>query len=198
MPLVTKLLRPVYQHAPVFKRRPTLENWVEKPRPTFYVPEGTTNLALHKKVTSSDAEPIVGQLARVTDGDKDYDSHVELNEGLQWVQIDLGATYDIYAVLVWHSHMFRVYHDVIVQVSDDSEFQKGVATVFNNDFDNSSKLGAGKNLEYIDEYRGKLIDAKDAQGKPVRGRYVRLYSNGNTSNDQNHYVEVEVFGKPAK
>jgi hypothetical protein len=26
---------------------------------------------------------------------------------------------------------------------------------------------------------------------------VRLYSNGNTANDLNHYVEVEVFGKPA-
>jgi hypothetical protein len=24
-----------------------------------------------------------------------------------------------------------------------------------------------------------------------------LYSNGNTSNDLNHYIEVAVFGKPA-
>ena len=56
----------------------------------------------------------------------------------------------------------------------------------------------GKQLEYIDDYRGKVIDVKDAKGQPVRGRYVRLYSNGNTSNDQNHYIEVEVYGKPAK
>jgi len=27
---------------------------------------------------------------------------------------------------------------------------------------------------------------------------VRLYSNGNTANSMNHYVEVEVFGKPIK
>jgi hypothetical protein len=27
---------------------------------------------------------------------------------------------------------------------------------------------------------------------------VRLYSSGNTSNDLNHYVEVEVYGTPAK
>jgi hypothetical protein len=26
---------------------------------------------------------------------------------------------------------------------------------------------------------------------------VRLHSNGNTSNKLNHYIEVEVFGKPA-
>ena len=36
---------------------------------------------------------------------------------------------------------------------------------------------------------GKLFDPKGA-----KGRYVRLYSNGNTTNDLNHYVEVEVYG----
>jgi len=73
-----------------------------------------------------------------------------------------------------------------------------VKTIFNNDFDNSSGMGAGKQLEYIEDFRGKLIDARGATGQPVRGRYVRLHSNGNTSNDQNHYVEVEVHGKAAK
>jgi hypothetical protein len=56
----------------------------------------------------------------------------------------------------------------------------------------SAGLGLGKDLEYIENYLGKLIDAKG-----VRGRYVRLYSRGNTSNDLNHYIEVEVYGKPA-
>ena len=101
------------------------------------------------------------------------------------MQIDLEQPADIYAVVIWHYHAEgRVYHDVIVQVSDDPDFTKGVKTVFNNDFDNSSGLGAGQELEYIDDYRGKLIDAKDEKGQPVRGRYVRLYSNGNTSNDR--------------
>jgi hypothetical protein len=35
-----------------------------------------------------------------------------------------------------------------------------------------------------------LVDAKGA-----KGRYVRLHSQGNTSNDSNHYIEVEVHGK---
>jgi hypothetical protein len=181
------------------KAAPTLEVYSEKPRPDFLAPEGVKNLALNKKVTSSDAAPIVGELTLVTDGDKDGSdgSYVELAPDKQWIQIDLEKAADIYAILVWHFHAEgRVYHDVIVQVSDDPTFAKDVKTVFNNDFDNTSGLGAGKNLEYIDDYRGKLIDAKDKDGKPVRGRYVRLYSNGNTSNDQNHYVEVEVFGKP--
>jgi hypothetical protein len=35
-----------------------------------------------------------------------------------------------------------------------------------------------------------LVDAKGA-----KGRYVRLHSQGNTSDEMNHYIEVEVYGK---
>ena len=50
---------------------------------------------------------------------------------------------------------------------------------------------SGKDKEYIEVAEGKLFDPKGA-----KGRYVRLYSNGNTTNDLNHYVEVEVYGLP--
>lgn len=197
-----KLPRPLFQGTPKnIKPAPTLEKYHEKPRPPFYAPEGVTNVALGKKVTSSDMAPIVGELEMVTDGDKEGSdgSFVELGPDKQWVQIDLEKPADIYALVVWHYHAEgRVYHDVIVQISDDPDFIENVKTVFNNDFDNSSGLGLGKNLEYIEDYRGKLIEVKVAQGRPVRGRYVRLYSKGNTSNDMNHYVEVEVYGRPAK
>ena len=127
------------------------------------------------------------------------DSFVELAAGKQWVQIDLEKPADISAIVVWHYHVEgRVYHSVAVQIPDDPEFKKDVKTVYNNDFANTLGLGAGKQLEYVDDYRGKAIAVKDANGGPVRGRYVRLYSNGNTSNDQNHYIEVEVYGKPVK
>ena len=65
-----------------------------------------------------------------------------------------------------------------------------MTTVFNNDYDNSSGLGVGTDKEYLESHEGKLMD-----GKGAKGRYVRLYSNGNTSNDANHYIEVEVYGK---
>ena len=108
----------------------------------------------------------------------------------QWVQVDLGASYALHALLVWHYHsQARVYRDVIVQVSDDPAFLKGVTTIFNNDHDNTSRLGVGKDKEYIEVAEGKLFDPKG-----VKARYVRLYSNGNTSNDLNHYVEVEIYG----
>ena len=70
-------------------------------------------------------------------------------------------------------------------------FKAGVTTVFNNDHDNSSKLGLCKDKEYIEVAEGKLFDPKGA-----KGRFVRFYSKGNTTNDLNHYVEVEVYGLP--
>jgi hypothetical protein len=88
--------------------------------------------------------------------------------------------------MVWHYHsQARAYLNVVVQISDDPKFEKNVTTVYDNS-------DAGKDRPYIETYFGKLIDAKGA-----KGRYVRLFSKGNTTNKMNHYIEVEVFGKPA-
>jgi hypothetical protein len=195
VPLKTQLPPPVFTGTPAPINVPNLEPPLKGKRPDFMVPAGTVNLAKGKKVTSSDNSPVVGTLDLITDGDKagDEGSWVELGPGKQWVQIDLAKEANIYAVLVWHFHsQARVYRDVVVQVSDDPSFSKGVTTIFNNDSSNQLGLGAGKDQNYIETYQGKLIDAKG-----VKGRYVRLYSNGNTSNKLNHYIEVEVFGKPA-
>lgn len=193
--LKTQLPPPLFVGTPAPMNVPNLEPILKGKRPDFYVPAGTVNLAKGKTVTSSDKEPVVGTLDLVTDGDKagDEGSWVELGPGKQWVQIDLAKNADIYAVLIWHFHsQARVYRDVVVQVSDDPSFNKGVTTIFNNDSSNQLGLGAGKDLNYIETYQGKLIDAKG-----VKGRYVRLYSNGNTANKLNDYIEVEVFGKPS-
>jgi hypothetical protein len=193
--LKTKLPPPLFVGTPVPINVPNLEPPLKGKRPDFYVPGGTMNMALRKKVISSDNNPDVGTLDMVTDGDKaaDEGSWVELGPGKQWIQIDLGRSAKVYAVLVWHFHsQARVYRDVAVQVSDDPSFKSGVTTVFDNDYHNELGLGAGKDLNYVETYQGKLIDAKGA-----KGRYVRLYSNGNTANKLNHYIEVEVWGKPA-
>ena len=193
--LKTQLPPPLFVGTPVPLNVPNLEPPMRGKRPDFYVPAGTLNLARNKKVTSSDNDPDVGTLDMIVDGDKDGNegSWVELGPGKQWVEIDLARRANIYAVLVWHFHSQpRVYRDVVVQVSDDPTFRSGVTTIFSNDFKNELGLGAGKNLNYIETYQGKLIDAKGATG-----RYVRLYSNGNTANKLNHYIEVEVWGKPA-
>jgi hypothetical protein len=77
----------------------------------------------------------------------------------------------------------------VVQVSDDPAFARNVVTVFNNDGDNSAKLGRGGDRPYVETQFGRIFD-----GKGATGRYVRLYSNGNTSDELNHYCEVEVYG----
>jgi len=175
---------------------PGLEELPEGDLPDFMVPKGTTNLALKKKVTASDERPLIGELEFVTDGRKsgDEDAFVELPPEPQWVQIDLEKPAEIYAIYVWHYFReARSYHDVVIQVSDDPEFKKDVKTVYSNDQDNSLKMGLGRKRPYIETFRGKLFDAKG-----VKGRYVRLYSNGSTADGLSHYVEVEVFGKPAE
>lgn len=174
---------------------PGLEKLPKGKRPDFLVPKGTVNLALKKKVTSSDPNPVLGELKYVTDGNKEgtEESYVELGPMLQWIQIDLEKPSNIYAIFVWrYFREARSYHDVIIQVSDDEKFTKNVKTIYSNDQDNSARKGIGKSRPYIETNLGKLIDAKGA-----KGRYVRFYSQGNTANDLNHYVEVEVFGKPA-
>jgi len=195
VPLKTDLPKPLFVGTPVPIKVPNLEPAQKGKRPDFMVPAGTVNLAKGKTVTSSDNEPVIGTLDLITDGDKEGDegSWVELGPGKQWVQIDLGKTADIYAVMLWHFHsQARVYFDVVAQVSDDPTFSKDVTTIFNADAANELSLGAGTDRPYVETYEGKLIDAKG-----VKGRYVRLYSKGNTTNKLNHYIEVEVFGKPA-
>jgi hypothetical protein len=196
VPLQIPLPKALFVGTPVpISGLPNLEKPLGRPRDPLMVPEGTTLLSKGKPVTSSDSFPIIGELDLVTDGDKEGTdgSYVELAPQTQWVQIDLGAEAEVQAVVVWHYHaQARVYHDVIVQLSDDPDFIAGVKTLYNNDHDNSSGLGVGADAAYTETAEGRLIKANGE-----KGRYVRLYSRGNTSNDMNHYIEVEVYGKLA-
>jgi len=163
-------------------------------RSSFLVPLGTENIALGKPVTSTDNEPIIGEIEMITDDDKEAmdGSYVELGPLKQSVTVDLGDTFNVNAIVLWHYHkQARIYFDVIVQISEDPDFIN-TTTLFNNDIDNSLGLGIGLDKLYVESNKGKLIDAKGDVA-----RYVRLYSNGNSSNDMNHYIEVAVYGKPA-
>jgi len=201
----------------------------QKPRrkqgEAFLVPQGTKLLSRGVEVTSSEKLPFTGELEMITDGNEGaldgapWIYYVELGPGLQWVQLDLGKPHALHAILVWHyycpesyDHRFywerigewpRVYQDVVVQISNDPAFKKDVKTVFNNDHDNSSGLGKGKDDTYVETSEGRWIDPKG-----MEGRYVRLYSRGSKRqwrgggprdfdeyNDDNHYIEVEVYGK---
>jgi hypothetical protein len=194
--LKLKLPKPMFIGTPTNIKSPNLEAVTGKSRGPFMVPAGTKLLSLKRPVTSSDSAPVIGELDMINDGEKEGGDgyFIELGPSKQWIQIDLGASYALHAILAWHYHsQARVYRDVVVQVCDSKDFLKGVQTVFSNDHDNSSGLGVGKDKEYIEVAEGRLFDPKG-----IRGRYVRMYSNGNTTNDLNHYVEIEVYGTPAK
>jgi hypothetical protein len=197
-PLEIKLPTPVFIGTKEPIRVNNLRKFSIGERAPFLAPIGTTNIALGKPVASSDEEPIIGEIEMITDGDKEAadGSYGELGPLQQHVTIDLEAIHEIYAVIVWHYHkLARVYFDVVVQVADDRDFITNVRTLFNNDIDSSAGFGVGTDMHYIETYEGELIDCLS---KGVKARYVRLYSNGNNANDVNHYIEVEVYGKPAK
>jgi len=196
VPIKIKLPKAMFIGTPMPMKVPKLEKPLGKPRPPFLAPVGTKNVALGKPVTSSDEEPVIGEISMITDGDKEASdgSYVELGPFAQHITIDLKGEYNIYAIVIWHYHKQpRVYKDVVVRVADDADFTKNVKTLFNNDLHNDLGFGVGSDWNYVETAEGKLIDAKG-----VKARYVRCYSNGNTSNDLNHYIEVEVYGKPAK
>ena len=185
-----------------------------KPPVTLLVPQGTTNVALHKPITSSTgttnlyanlpytqhhpteiSKGAPTNLNWITSGDKSVCTNTDfLQVGVrkQHIQIDLGAEVSIYAVVVWHCYYYlnEVFNNVVVQICDKPEFQEGVSTIFNNDTRNELGLGAGKDRLYCETRWGKLIDAHG-----IKGRYVRLYSNGSNLGKSNYYIQVEVYGK---
>ena len=196
VPIAIELPQAMFIGTPQNIRVPQLEKPLGKPRSPFLAPEGTINLALGKVVTSTDDYPIIGELEMITDGDKEAadGSYVELGPFVQHVTVDLGQPSEIFAVLVWHYHKQPlVYFDIVIQVASDSSFAEDVVTLYNNDLDNSAGQGPGTDNHYVETAEGRLVDAKGNLG-----RFVRLYSNGNTSNDLNHYIEVAVYGRPVE
>lgn len=191
-PINIELPEASFSGTPLSYFSPNLEEESFKNREPFLAPKGTAIISKGKPVSAS-AKPQAGDLARVTDGKKAFDKTniVELPEGLQWVQIDLEKSSTIFATIIWHHHAEkRVYFDFVVQLSDDPEFKKGVTTIYNNDFDNSTGLGTGEDKEFVENYKGRLVDAKGATC-----RFIRAYGMGNTNNEFTDFIEVEVWGK---
>jgi hypothetical protein len=160
------------------------------------IPKDAVNIAPKATLSTSDAKASARTLVKIVDGDKEAreSSVVMLRKGPQYLQFDLGNTFELYAIVIWHAHdSAKVYHGVVVQVADDAEFTKNVRTLFNNDKANADGVGAGKDREYFETNEGKTVDAKGE-----KARYVRLYSKGSTESALNEYTEVEIYGRPPK
>ncbi|MDQ6422143.1 cohesin domain-containing protein [Paenibacillus sp. LHD-117] len=149
-----------------------------------------TNVASGKKITSSVA---FSKMDVITDGVKNTSAYSEdypNGNGLQWIQLDLGKSFNLSEINIWrYWNDGRTYRDLIVRLSDHSDFSGEVTTVFNNDTNNSAGFGIGADREYVETSAGKSIRFETAAA-----RYVRIYSGGSTANANNHFVEVEVMG----
>ncbi len=155
------------------------------------IPRKVELISRKAPVTSSDPAPL-GELSMITDGDKQADDgyFVDLLPLKQWIQIDLGETREVWLVWLWMYHKSCVtYKDVIIQISDDPAFN-AAQTVFNNDHDNTSGMGEGKDEAWMETSFGHPVKVAG-----VHGRYVRLYSNGRNIDDTNQWIEVEVYGR---
>ncbi|MFD0710531.1 discoidin domain-containing protein [Paenibacillus sp. GCM10027626] len=145
----------------------------------------STNVAAGKLPICSGA---INGASYTTDGDTSTTHYTSVATGVTWIQIDFGASYDIDKVNLWHYYGDgRTFHDVIVQLSNDASFA-AKSTVFNNDTDNSAGQGAGSDAEYAETSSGKTIAFP-----AVNARYIRLYTNGSTSNAYGYYVEVQAW-----
>src|SRR2546427_10462179 len=100
-PLPIALPKPLFEGTPVPTNVPNLERPLGRPRAPFLAPAGVANVALRKPVSSSDSDPVIGNLEMITDGNKagTDGSVVELKPGVQSVVIDLESRHTIYAIL---------------------------------------------------------------------------------------------------
>jgi hypothetical protein len=192
VPLKLKLPAPVFAGTPKQAPEGVIVDPPSTNPPVIMLPRDARNIAPKARLTSSDKNATSTMLAKITDGDKEAeeDSVVLLRKGLQWIQFDFGRGEQIFAIAIWHAHdTAKIYRSVIVQVADDKDFTENVRTLFNNDADNNSGLGAGTDRQYFESFQGKTIDARGAHA-----RYVRLYSHGSTESAMNEYTEVEIYG----
>jgi hypothetical protein len=156
----------------------------------LYLPKGCKNISIDREVYGS-AKAIVGEHYFVTDGDLDYGEYTLLPKGLQWIQIDLGKNQKIHAIHLWFIQNYLIY-DITVQISKKFDFKRNVKTIFNTDYDNSSGLGFGQDISYVENQFGKIIKLK----VPLTSRYVRVYINGNSRRTKNNpFTEITVYGK---
>ncbi len=130
---------------------------------------------------------------KLFDGNLGVSNFIGLGNGRQALVIDLeDDKVWVDGLNVWRyydENSLRNYRDVIYQLSPVADFSRDVTTVYSTDHDNSAGQGTGSDLEFQESAAGRPV-----YFPPVKARYVRLWSNGNTVNSGNHYTEVEVYG----
>ncbi|MHB1155444.1 MAG: galactose-binding domain-containing protein [Phycisphaerales bacterium] len=155
---------------------------------------GAHHVVIENNDISDWGSPVVDGV-KATDGSKASNNYTQIPMGgSQWVQVDLGASYNLTKVNMWHFWPDgRTYHDVIVQLSNDATFATGVTTVYNNDTDNSSGQGVGTDTEYAETSTGKTVTFAAVNARYVRYRVNRYTLTTGGTGAYAHFCEVEAY-----
>lgn len=137
-------------------------------------------------------------LTQIFDGNKTNSEYSHFSSDTQrissYLQFDLGDVYSLSEIKMWrYADGSRKYTNTIILVSEDEQFNT-YEVVYNSDVTNVHNLNLEANDEdYVEETTGKSFTANN-----VNARYVRMYMYGNTAGNQNHVVEIEVYGVSKK
>ncbi|GGI45614.1 hypothetical protein GCM10008018_13040 [Paenibacillus marchantiophytorum] len=167
------------------------------------LPDDPVNLANGKTLTANTAFNNNGlNPDSAVDGSIEITGYSEYgteSRSPNWMQVDLGKSYLLSSINLWRYYADnRKYFDTVIAVSNDPSFAKeNVIVVYNADKNNVHGFGAGTEVDYAETSSGKAFATQ-----PVSARYVRVYANGNSTNNssltvgqKSHVVELEVFGK---
>ncbi|MDY6228939.1 MAG: discoidin domain-containing protein [Clostridium sp.] len=145
------------------------------------------------------AEKTDRPFSHINDGNKSYTSnYMELTDTAdrtchsRYVQIDLGAEYEIDKLNMIRYVDGRTYGPTVITLSNDVNFAtKNI--VYNSDTTGTvHNLGVGSDTLYVETAAGKDIKLSN----PVKARYIRIYVNGNQNGaTSDHIVEFEAYAK---
>jgi len=134
-----------------------------------------SNLALNKSLDSNNDISFQNSSSSPVNGNVDTNNYTSYGSGEAWLSVDLGAIYNINQIHVWfYWSDGRTYHDKRVQYSVD-----GIEWVSVYD-------------DTVDPVYAETADGKEFVFTKDAARYVRVVTNGSTSNGGNHVIEIEA------
>ena len=149
---------------------PRVVGYSSSMRPTSVTPTGLT------KFLDGDVNPSEWQVTP--------NGNVSSTTASLYVDVDLGAAYDITAVTIWHYYLdTRQYYSQTIEISETGQFSGEEVILY--------ETGAGK-LGPVETAAGNKITTSS----PILGRYIRHRCGRSTRNTGVHFIEMKVDNEP--
>ena len=133
-------------------------------------------------------------LTQIFDGNKANGEYAHFSSDTSrvssYLQFDLGDVYNLSEVKMWrYADGARKYTNTTILIAEEENFDT-YEVIYNSDTNNVHGLDLeATDEDYIEDSSGKTFPINN-----VNARYVRMYMYGNTAGNQNHVIEVEVYG----